>query len=42
VEARLDATWRAVLSIQVALGNFQSKLSDDQKGRFDTMNLAAQ
>jgi hypothetical protein len=39
--ARLDATWRAVLSIQVALANFETKLSDEQRDRFDTMAFAA-
>jgi LTXXQ motif family protein len=42
IQARLDATWRAALSIQVALADFETKLSDEQKGRFDNMNLAAQ
>jgi len=42
IEARLDATWRAILSIQVALANFETKLSDEQKQRFETMNFAAQ
>jgi hypothetical protein len=42
IEARLDATWRAILSIQVALANFETKLSDEQKQRFDAMNFAAQ
>jgi hypothetical protein len=41
IEARLDATWRAILSIQVALANFETKLSDEQKQRFDSMNFAA-
>lgn len=41
IAARLDATWRAALSIQVALANFETKLSDEQKGRFDRMNFAA-
>ncbi len=41
IEARLDATWRAALSIQVALANFETKLSEEQKGRFDRMNFAA-
>ncbi|MFZ3357440.1 MAG: Spy/CpxP family protein refolding chaperone [Xanthobacteraceae bacterium] len=41
IEARLDATWRSVLSIQVALANFEMKLDDAQKGRFDQMNFAA-
>jgi LTXXQ motif family protein len=40
IEARLDATWRAILSIQVALANFESKLSDEQKHRFNTMSFA--
>jgi LTXXQ motif family protein len=42
IEARLDAAWRAILSIQVALTNFETKLSDEQKKRFDTMTFAAQ
>ncbi len=41
IEARLDATWRSELSIQVALANFETKLSDEQKDRFDQMNFAA-
>jgi LTXXQ motif family protein len=41
IEARLDATWRSVLSIQVALANFETKLDDAQRGRFDQMNFAA-
>ena len=41
IQARLDAAWRTVLSMQVALTNFESKLSDAQKGRFDAMNFAA-
>jgi len=40
-EARLDATWRAVLSIQVALANFETKLSDEQKSRLDATNFAS-
>ncbi len=42
IEARLDATWRSVLSIQVALANFESKLDDAQRGRFDQMNFIAE
>ena len=42
IEARLDATWRAILSIQVALQDFESKLSDEQKNRFKTMIFAAE
>ena len=42
IEARLDATWRAILSIQVALEEFESKLSDDQKYRLRTMPVATQ
>jgi len=41
IESRLDATWRAVLSIQVALQDFESTLGDDQKNRFQTMTFAA-
>jgi LTXXQ motif family protein len=42
IEARLDATWRSVLSIQVALANFESKLDDAQRDRFDQMNFIAE
>lgn len=42
IEARLDATWRTILSIQVALANFETKLSDEQKQRFDAMTFAVQ
>ena len=41
IQARLDSTWRAVLAIQVALANFETKLSDEQKNRFETMDFAA-
>jgi hypothetical protein len=40
IQARLDSTWRATLSIQVALANFEAKLNDTQKVRFDAMNFA--
>jgi hypothetical protein len=42
LEHRLDATWRAILSIQVALYNFETELSVDQKNRLKTMTFAAQ
>lgn len=42
LEARLDSTWRAILSIQVALYNFDSRLNADQKKRLKTMTFAAQ
>jgi hypothetical protein len=42
IESRLDATWRAVLSIQVTLQDFETKLTDDQKNRLQAMALAAQ
>lgn len=42
IESRLDATWRAILSIQVALQDFESKLNDEQKSRLQTMTFAAQ
>ncbi len=41
IQARLDSSWRSVLSIQVALANFATTLSDAQKVRFDAMNFAA-
>jgi hypothetical protein len=41
IEARLDAAWRTVLSMQVTLANFETKLSDQQKGRFDAMNFTS-
>lgn len=42
IQARLDSTWRAAVSIQVALANFDAELSDAQKVRFDSLNLATQ
>jgi hypothetical protein len=41
IQARLDSTWRATLSIQVALANFETELNDAQKIHFDAMNFAA-
>jgi hypothetical protein len=41
IEARLDAAWRTVLAMQVTLANFETKLSDEQKSRFDAMNFAS-
>jgi hypothetical protein len=41
IQARLDATWRAELAIQVALADFETKLSDAQKQRFDATDFAA-
>ena len=41
IQARLDATWRAELAIQVALADFETKLSDAQKSRFDATDFAA-
>jgi hypothetical protein len=40
IEGRLDSSWRAALAMQVALVNFESRLSDEQKNRFETMNVA--
>lgn len=39
-ETCLDATWQAVLSIQAALANFETRLSDEQRDRFDAMKFA--
>jgi hypothetical protein len=41
MEARLDATWRALVSIQTALADFETKLSAEQRVRFDATNFAA-
>jgi hypothetical protein len=41
MESRLDASWRAALSMQVALAGFESRLNDQQRSRFEAMNLAA-
>jgi hypothetical protein len=40
IEARLDASWRAALSMQVALAKFESQLNAEQRDRFEAMNLA--
>ncbi len=40
IEARLDASWRAALSMQVALAAFESALNDQQRSRFEAMNVA--
>ncbi|HEY3796151.1 MAG TPA: Spy/CpxP family protein refolding chaperone [Bradyrhizobium sp.] len=41
IEARLDATWRALVSIQTALADFETKLSADQRVRYDATDFAA-
>ena len=41
IQGRLDSTWRATLSIQVALANFEAELDDAQKIRFYDVNFAA-
>ncbi len=40
-QSRLDASWRAVLDIQVALANLETRLNDQQRTRFDAIDLAA-
>jgi hypothetical protein len=40
-EDRLDATWRAVQTIQVALANFQKDLSDQQNSRLNALEIAS-
>jgi hypothetical protein len=40
-EARLDATWRAVETVEVALADFQKGLSDQQNIRFNALQLAS-
>ena len=41
IQARLDATYHAILSIQVGLAGFQKHLSDEQKTRFDGTDFAS-
>jgi hypothetical protein len=41
IEARLDTTWVAVQTIEVAVAQFQKQLSDEQRARFNTLQLAA-
>jgi hypothetical protein len=41
IEARLDATWRALVSMQTALADFETKLSAEQRVRFDATDFAA-
>jgi hypothetical protein len=41
IETRLDASWRAVLTIQVALASFQGQLSDEQNSRFNALEIAS-
>ena len=38
IEARLDASWRAALAMQVALGRFETQLNDRQRTRLEAMN----
>jgi hypothetical protein len=40
IQARLDATWRALVSMQTALADFETKLSAEQRVRFDATDLA--
>jgi hypothetical protein len=40
-QARLDAEWRAVLTIQAALANVEDGLTDDQRVRFNTLDFTA-
>ena len=41
IENQLDATWRAVETIQVALADFQKELSDEQKARINALEIAS-
>jgi LTXXQ motif family protein len=41
IESRLDTTWQAVLTIQVALANFQGQLSDEQNSRLNALEIAS-
>jgi LTXXQ motif family protein len=39
IEARLDSTWVAVQTIQVAVAQFQKQLTDQQRARFNALQL---
>jgi hypothetical protein len=41
MQARLDAEWRAVLAMRVALGNLEKGLNDQQRARFNALDLAS-
>jgi LTXXQ motif family protein len=41
IEDRLDATWRAVQTIDVALADLEKGLSDEQKARVDALVIAS-
>jgi hypothetical protein len=41
MESRLDASWRAVLAMQVALGQFEAGLTEEQRSRFDALDVTA-
>jgi hypothetical protein len=41
IEGRLDSTWVAVQTIQVAVAQFQKQLSNQQRARFNALQLAA-
>jgi LTXXQ motif family protein len=41
MESQLDASWRAALAMQVALAQFESGLTDQQRSRFDALAVTA-
>lgn len=41
MESRLDASWRAALAMQVALAQFEGKLTEQQRSRFDALPVTA-
>ncbi len=41
MESRLDAGWRAALAMQVALAQFEGKLTEEQRSRFDALAVTA-
>ena len=40
-QAHLDAVWRAVLTIRVALENLEKRLNDKQRVRLDALDFAS-
>jgi hypothetical protein len=40
IETRLDASWRAMLAVQVAISDFEGRLSNQERGRFAAIDVA--
>jgi LTXXQ motif family protein len=42
IEGRLDATWRALQTIEIALAGLEKDLSNEQKARFDRLIIVSE